>query len=76
MDSKNFYCRIKCGTNFSIEEWNKAFRYCNENNIEGKEREEILEGKECTEQCFDCMADVGDRRVETQKLIDNKWKTK
>ena len=64
------YCKIVTGGGFSIDEWNKAFKYCNENKIEGKEREEILEGTPCTKQCFDCMAEVGKRQLETKSLIN------
>ena len=65
----NFYCKIVVGADFSIDEWNKAFKYCNDNNIEGKEREEILEGTPCEKQCFACMAVVGERRLKTKALI-------
>ena len=35
-----FYCQKVCGdVNFSIEEWNKAFKYCNDAIDEGIERE-------------------------------------
>lgn len=64
----NFYCQQKCGhVDFSIEEWNKAFKYCNDAGIEGKQRDEILEGKSCNEQCFDCMAIVGQTRLKNNR---------
>lgn len=65
--AENFYCQQKCGSpDFSIEEWNKALKYCNDAGIEGKQRNEILEGKPCKEQCFDCMAIVGKTRIKNK----------
>jgi hypothetical protein len=59
----NFYCQQKCGeVDFSIDEWNKAFQYCIDNNLSEKQTSEILEGKPCKKQCFDCMAIVGETR--------------
>lgn len=66
-----FYCQRVCGDeNFSIKEWNTALKYCDDNNIEGKERDFILNPElfPCEKQCFDCMAVVGKRRLETKKL--------
>lgn len=61
--TNNFYCQKKCGeVNFSIDEWNKAFDYCMENNLSEKNMSEILEGTTCENQCFDCMAIVGETR--------------
>lgn len=66
----NFYCQNKCvPTDFSIKEWNKSHKYTQENNLSEKETSEILEGNDCKEQCFDCMAIVGKRRKETQNLL-------
>ncbi len=65
-----FYCQKVCGDeNFSIEEWNKALAYCNNAGIEGVERDKILHPEKfpCTEQCFTCMAIVGERRLKTKK---------
>ena len=65
------YCQKVCGAvDFSIDEWNKAFDYCNDNNIEGTERDKILSPEmfPCEKQCFDCMAIVGARRIETKNL--------
>lgn len=68
----NYYCQQKCGQeDFSIEEWDKAFKYCIDNNLSEKQTGEILEGKPCTKQCFDCMAIVGKTR-EKNKLIAQK----
>lgn len=70
----NFYCQKLCGEeNFSIDEWNEAFRYCEDNNIEGEESDRILHPElfPCENQCFDCIAIVGKRRLETKKLMKN-----
>ena len=73
MITNNFYCQNKCiAPDFSIDEWNKGFKYCNDNNLEEKETSQILEGKDCKEQCFDCIATVGARRKETQELISKR----
>lgn len=66
-----FYCQKVCGdVEFSIDEWNKAFKYCNDAGIEGVERDKILNPElfPCTEQCFACMAAVGERRIKTKSL--------
>lgn len=64
----NFYCQNKCcAPDFSFDEWNKAFEYCLENNLNEKQTREILEGKDCKEQCFDCMAIVGETRLKNSK---------
>ena len=66
-----FYCQKVCGDEgFSIEEWNKALAYCNDAGIEGQEWNKILNPElfPCTEQCFNCIAKVGERRLKTNKL--------
>ena len=60
----NFFCQIKCGTNFSIKEWNGAFKYTVDANLSEKETSKILEGEPCKDQCFDCMAIVGKKQLE------------
>jgi len=66
----NFYCQQKCGEDdFSIDEWNKAFKYCIDNNLSNKETGIILEGELCNEQCFDCMAIVGASRNKNKKFL-------
>ena len=68
-----FYCRQHTGDpDFNIDEWNRALEYCDKLNIQGLEREKILhpELHVCKQQCFDCMADVGDRRKKTSKLLN------
>ena len=65
------YCQKVCGDeDFSIEEWNEALRYCNDAGIEGIERDKILHPEKfpCEEQCFACMAIVGERRLKTKQL--------
>lgn len=72
MSTKNFYCQIVCGSDdFKIEDWNKAFDYCNKAGIEGIERDKILNPElfPCESQCFDCCVIVGEQRLKTQKLI-------
>ena len=65
----NYYCQQKCGeVDFSIDEWNKAFNYCIENNLNEKDTNKILDGEPCTEQCFDCMAIVGETRIKNAKI--------
>ena len=66
-----FYCQKVCGdVDFSIDEWNKALKYCNDAGIEGVERDKILHPDKfpCAEQCFDCMAIVGAQRIKTSNL--------
>ena len=71
MNNTNFYCQQKCtDVDFSIDEWNEAFKTCIDLNLDEKATAEILEGKECDKQCFDCMAIIGNRRIKTQALID------
>lgn len=65
----NFYCQQKCGSqDFSINDWNKALKFCNDAGIEGKERSEILDGKPCKEQCFNCIAIVGETRLKNKTI--------
>lgn len=68
------YCQKVCGeVGFSIDEWNEAFKYCNDAGIEGIERDKILSPEKfpCTKQCFACMAIVGERRLKTKQLNHN-----
>lgn len=76
MNDRIFYCQKKCtDVDFSIEEWNKGFKICIELNLDEKAIAKILEGEDCSEQCFDCVAIIGNRRIKTQALI-NKDKPK
>jgi len=73
---KNFYCQQKCGeVGFSIDKWNEAFNYCVENNLSEEQINEILEGTPCEQQCFDCMAVVGETRMKNQIIRELKLKT-
>lgn len=54
----SFYCQKVCGDkDFSIEEWNKAYKYCDDAGIKGIERDKILNPElfPCIEQCEACM---------------------
>lgn len=61
MSDKNFYCQQLCGfQNFSIEEWNDYNKRCNALGITPEpHRTHII----CKEQCFDCIAIVGETRL-------------
>jgi hypothetical protein len=57
----NFYCQNKSGhIDFSIADWNKL------NNLDIKQNE-----KECKEQCFECIAIVGQTRLKNMKPEGN-----
>jgi hypothetical protein len=69
----NFYCQQKCGeVDFSIDEWNKAFKYCIDNNLSEEEINKILDGEPCENQCFDCMAIVGERKKKNRLVRESK----
>lgn len=69
----NFYCQISCGQeNFSIEEWNKAYKEINAMPISEAEKQKLIHPDPCEKQCFDCIAIVGARRKETDELLKNK----
>ena len=62
----NFYCQKVVGDEgFSIDEWNQQFKLCNYLGIEMPEEQEA-----CKEQCFDCIAIVGKRRIKTNEIIN------
>lgn len=66
----SFYCQNLCGDiDFSIDEWNEAFKYCNDNNLSEEETKKILRPGGCKEQCFACMAIVGERRNKTNSIV-------
>jgi len=70
VSSSTFYCQQKCGdTEFSIDEWNKAFKMCIDMGLSEKEMNKILEGEPCKTQCVACACIVGEQRMKTQKLI-------
>ncbi len=67
-----FYCQKVCGViDSTIEEWNEAFRYCNEAGLSEEESNKILmpEYYPCEKQCEDCACIVGEQRIKTQELI-------
>ena len=67
----NFYCQIKCvPVGFSIDEWNKAYKEIQTMPISEVEKSKLLFPDPCKEQCFDCLAIVGKRRLETKKLMN------
>ncbi len=65
----NFYCQQKCGhVDFSIEEWNKSYDEIQNMPIKEKEKQKLIHGLPCEEQCFDCMAIVGETRKKNQLI--------
>lgn len=63
-----FYCQRLVGdAEFSIDEWNKQFKVCYDLGIDMPSDD--LEP--CKEQCFVCMAIVGERQLKTKKIILN-----
>ena len=70
MKKKNFYCQNICGEEgFSIDEWNKTYADLEKTNMSEKEKDLILFPPQCKNQCFDCIAIIGERRIKTQNLI-------
>lgn len=62
----NFYCQQKCGeVDFSIEEWNKAYKEIQAMPLSETQKDELLNGKPCISQCFDCIAIVGEQRIKS-----------
>lgn len=77
MAKTNFYCKKVCGDpDFSIEEWNKAFRYCEDAGIEGEARDKILHPEKfpCEVQCESCMNTVLDTQIKNKKLREKRAK--
>jgi len=68
-ENKNFYCKIHSGSIESIEEWNKVSEDLDKTNLSESEKQNILFPPVCKNQCFDCIAEVGETRIKTQKLI-------
>lgn len=59
-----------CGDpDFSIDEWNKAYKFCEDAGIEGIERDKILypEMFPCAEQCESCTNVVLDTNLKYAK---------
>lgn len=70
-NNPKFYCQKVCGAvDFSIDEWNEAFRYCEEAGIEGEERNRILHPDlfPCEKQCEDCINIVLDTQIKNKKI--------
>lgn len=68
---KTFYCKIHTSSeNFSIDEWNEVQRSLELTNLSEKEKQDVLFPPVCQKQCFDCITEVGEKRLSTQKLID------
>jgi hypothetical protein len=60
----HFYCqRLTGDVDFSIEEWNKQNKLCNDMGIEMPP-----DPPACKDQCFECMAIVGAQRQKTNNL--------
>lgn len=69
----SFYCQKSCGeVGFYIKEWNKNYKEINAMDISEEEKRKLIHPDPCKEQCFNCMAIVGERRLKTQTLINNK----
>lgn len=71
MSMAHFYCQKLTGdANFSIKEWNRVHDEIKDLGLTEKEENDILfgDGEPCKEQCFDCMAIVGERRSKTATL--------
>ena len=66
---KTFYCKIHTGSMESINEWNDVEESLRHTNLSEQEKSAILFPSVCTKQCFDCLAEVGETRMKTQKLI-------
>jgi len=67
----HFYCGKLTALDFSIDEWNEAWEYCLEKGITDTEEGRKILNQEyypCDEQCFNCMAEVGARRLKTKNL--------
>ena len=63
----NFYCQNKCGQeNFNIDEWNKKFLLGLQMNLGEKEMFKLLDREDCIQQCFDCIAIVGETRIKNK----------
>lgn len=68
-----FYCRKYSGDpDFSISEWNDEYMRLVSIDASEELMREILhpELSPCTNQCFTCLADVGERRLKTKQIKD------
>ena len=65
----NYYCQQKCGhIDFSIHEWNKSYLEIEAMPISQAEKDKLINGVPCTEQCFNCMAIVGETRKKNRGI--------
>jgi hypothetical protein len=70
---ENFYCQQKCGeVDFSIEEWNKSYKEINAMPISEEEKQKLIDGEPCKEQCFACMAIVGETQRKNRLIRESK----
>jgi len=69
---KNFYCAKKCGDpEFSIDEWNKTYRFCLDAGLSEIETNKILHPethKPCEIQCEACTNIVLDTQNKNKKI--------
>lgn len=68
----SFYCQNKCGhQDFSIDKWNEDYKKFSDAGLldtEAANKALHPEMSPCIEQCFDCMAIVGQRQLQTKNL--------
>ena len=67
---KTFYCKIHTGTDFCIDEYNKATKELENMGVPLKEQIKILHPNSCKKQCQDCIDEMLDTQLKTQKLVD------
>ena len=66
------YCQQKCGfEDFDIYEHDALLKEVWAMPISNADMDKIIDGESCKEQCFDCMAIIGDRRKKTQEIINS-----
>ncbi len=64
------YCqKVNGEVGFSIDDWNETYKALELTNLSEAEKDAILDPPECENQCFDCMAIVGARRLRTKEII-------
>ena len=70
--SKNFYCAKKSGDpNFSIEEWNEAYKFCNDAGLSEAQSNKILFpelDKPCETMCDACANIVLETQAKNKKF--------
>jgi hypothetical protein len=69
----NFYCQKLVGdAEFNIAEWNEQYKQVLEMGLSDAEQDKLLFGERecCKEQCFKCLAIVGERRKRTAELLN------